>query len=41
LTRLEPGVVDSKYYVRGIGEVFEGSVKGPKEVIKLVSVKRS
>src|SRR3954454_6660702 len=31
-TRLEPGVLDAKYYVRGIGEVFEGSVTGPKEV---------
>jgi hypothetical protein len=38
-TRLEPGVLDAKYYVRGIGEVFEGSLKGPKEVFKLVSVK--
>jgi hypothetical protein len=37
-TRLEPGVVDSKYYVRGIGEVFEGSLKGPKETARLVSV---
>jgi hypothetical protein len=39
-TQLEPGVVDNKYYVRGIGEVFEGSVKGPKEIGKLVAVKR-
>jgi hypothetical protein len=39
-TRLEPGVLDAKFYVRGIGEVFEGSLKGPKEVFKLVSVKR-
>lgn len=38
-TRLEPGVVDAKYYVRGIGQVSEGSVKGPKETGKLVSVK--
>jgi hypothetical protein len=37
-TRLEPGVVDSKYYVRGIGNVFEGSVKGPRETARLVSV---
>jgi len=39
-TRLEPAVVDNKYYVRGIGEVFEGSVRGPKETAKLVSVRR-
>jgi hypothetical protein len=39
-TRLEPGVVDHKYYVRGTGEVFEGSAKGPKEVGALVSVER-
>jgi len=37
---IEPGVLDAKFYVRGIGEVFEGSLKGPKEVFKLVSVKR-
>ncbi|MFL5896155.1 MAG: hypothetical protein ACJ76Z_13725 [Thermoleophilaceae bacterium] len=35
-TPLEPGVVDNKYYVRGIGEVFEGSVKGAKEQFALV-----
>ena len=39
-TRLEPGVVDNKYYVRGIGEVFEGTVKGPKETAVLVRVRR-
>ncbi len=39
-TKLEPGVLDSKYYVRGIGQVFEGSLKGPREYAKLVSVKR-
>jgi hypothetical protein len=33
-------VLDSKYYVRGIGEVFEGSVKGRREYAKLVSEKR-
>jgi hypothetical protein len=37
---LEPGVVDNKYYVRGIGQVFEGSVKGPKETARLVSITR-
>ena len=40
-TALEPGVVDSKYYVRGIGQVFEGSVKGPKETARLVSVRHA
>jgi hypothetical protein len=38
-TPLEPGVLDAKYYVRGIGQVFEGSLKGPQEFAKLVSVK--
>jgi hypothetical protein len=38
---LEPGIVDNKYYVRGIGEVFEGSVKGPEETARLVSVRHS
>jgi hypothetical protein len=37
-TPLEPGVVDHKYYVRGIGEVKEVTVKGPREVGRLVSV---
>jgi hypothetical protein len=37
-TPLEPGVIDHKYYVRGIGEVKEASVKGPLEVASLVSV---
>ena len=40
-TTLEPGVVDAKYYVRGIGEVFEGSQKGPAERAHLVSIERS
>jgi hypothetical protein len=39
-TALEPGVVDAKYYVRGIGEVFEGSQKGPLEQARLVSIER-
>jgi hypothetical protein len=39
-TRLEPGVIDAKHYVRGIGEVSEGSLRGPKETSVLVSVKR-
>ena len=37
-TLLEPGVVDAKFYVRGIGQVFEGSVKGPRETARLVSI---
>jgi hypothetical protein len=39
-TPLEPGVLDHKYYVRGIGTVLEISVKGPKEVNELVSIRR-
>lgn len=38
-TALEPGVLDNKYYVRGIGQVVETSVKGPVETLKLVDVK--
>jgi len=30
-TALDPGVVDAKYYVKGIGQVAEESLKGPKE----------
>jgi hypothetical protein len=37
-TALEPGVLDNKYYVRGLGEVIETSVKGPVETLKLVDV---
>jgi hypothetical protein len=37
-TALEPGVVDAKYYVAGIGEVFEGSLSGPREILRLVDV---
>jgi hypothetical protein len=39
-TPLEPGVIDRKYYVRGIGEVSEEAARGPLEVSKLVSVSR-
>jgi hypothetical protein len=38
-TPLEPGVVDHKYYVRGIGTVKELSVKGAAESAVLVSMK--
>src|SRR6266496_2970724 len=37
-TALEPGVLDNKYYVKGIGEVAELSVKGPREALRLVEV---
>jgi hypothetical protein len=36
-TPLEPAVVDNKYYVRGIGNVSEITVKGPLEELRLVS----
>lgn len=39
-TPLEPKVVDNKYYVRGIGSVLEVTIKGPKELLKLVSFKQ-
>jgi predicted small secreted protein len=37
-TPLEPGVVDHKLYVRGIGMVKENTVKGGDEVGRLVSI---
>ena len=37
-TDLEPGVLDNKYYVKGIGEVKEVAVKGPLERLELVEV---
>jgi hypothetical protein len=37
-TALEPEVVDNKYYVKGIGEVAELSVRGPRERLKLVEI---
>src|SRR5262245_4186977 len=37
-TRLEPEVLDNKYYVRGIGEVAELSVRGPRETLRLVEI---
>jgi hypothetical protein len=39
-TPLEPGVVDHKLYVRGIGTVLEQAVKGGAERAELVSVRR-
>lgn len=38
ITALEPGVVDNKLYVRGVGEVLERSVKGAAERLSLVDV---
>jgi hypothetical protein len=39
-TPLEPGTLDHKYYVRGIGNVKEVTVRGPLERSELVSVQR-
>jgi len=35
-TPLEPGIVDNKFYVRGIGTVRETTVKGGSEELRLV-----
>jgi hypothetical protein len=35
---LEPDVLDNKYYVKGVGEVAELSVKGPREALELVEI---
>jgi len=40
-TPLEPGTVDHKMYVRGIGTVLEQTEKGPNERNELVSVTRA
>lgn len=39
-TPLEPGVVDHKIYVRGIGTVREETVRGGNERYRLVSIRR-
>jgi hypothetical protein len=39
-TPLEPGTIDHKYYVRGIGTVLEQTVKGGVERNALMSVRR-
>jgi hypothetical protein len=39
-TPLERGVIDNKYYVRGVGTVREAAAKGGDEHLELVSVKR-
>jgi len=35
-TPLEPGVIDHKYYARGVGVVKEATAKGPRESLILV-----
>jgi hypothetical protein len=39
-TPLEPGVIDHKFYARGIGTVLERTAKGPLERNELVSFRR-
>jgi hypothetical protein len=39
-TPLEPGVIDHKLYVHGIGTVLEQSQRGPNERNELVAVTR-
>lgn len=39
-TPLEPGTIDNKYYVRGVGTVREIAVKGPVERLRLVSFRK-
>jgi hypothetical protein len=39
-TPLEPGVVERKYYVKGVGNVRTIMVKGGSEEERLVSIKR-
>jgi hypothetical protein len=40
-TPLEPGVLDHKTYVRGVGTVLERTVRGGDEVNELVALRRS
>ena len=37
-TALEPDVVDNKVYAKGIGELLERAVQGPREALRLVEV---
>ena len=39
-TPLEPGVIDHKSYIRGIGTVLEETVKGGTERLELVDVRK-
>jgi hypothetical protein len=36
---LEPNIVERQYYVAGVGDIIEATVKGPPERIELVDVK--
>jgi hypothetical protein len=38
-TPLEPGVLDVKFYAKGVGEVFEATVRGGSAKLALVSVR--
>ena len=38
---LEPGVLDHKLYVRGIGTVLEQTIKGGNERNELVAIRKS
>jgi hypothetical protein len=38
-TPLEPGVIERQYYVAGVGDIIEATVKGQPERIELVEVK--
>ena len=38
-TPLEPNIVERQYYVAGVGDIIESTVKGPPERIELVDVK--
>lgn len=39
-TDLEPGVIDNKFFVQGVGDVKEVTVKGGNEMMELVDVLR-
>lgn len=39
-TPLEPGVIDHKLYIRGVGNVEEQTIQGGDEHLRLVSVRR-
>lgn len=40
-TDLEPGVLDDKVFVGGVGEVLEQAVEGPVELIELIDLRSS
>ncbi|HEU4701350.1 MAG TPA: hypothetical protein VFS37_02630 [Conexibacter sp.] len=39
-TPLEPGVLDAKFYVRGVGQVVERTIRGGREQLALVRIVR-